>query len=301
MYHSNIYVHLFLTGSSKMWTRAILDVSLLAERCLYFANYFDFYHAIHRCLFHLELQIPDHPLLSTEMCILFLTYLSLSDVECYAMFDKVQQIESIVFFSSFFQCHFLFKYIYKRGVNNLHQIPEILKAVSYTKCGNEMYMSKLLWFTADFTERVSVQSLLDDMYYDPVLPYPNNIYSSYDSSKIREEIEHKLALHQYDTDELSYMCAACGERHMATIIPYDVSVSRMSCCNAPVNCICYTNFLYRSYVHQTNFIRCKDCGIKWWLGKPACGKPMLKWIRKRYKKLRKRFIKDRYSFFCKQH
>ena len=279
-----------------------LDVSLLAMRCLYFVYYFEFYLAMQRGIFQIDVQIPSHPLLPVSRCISYLEHLSLPDAECHSCFDQVQDIESIVYFSSFFQSHFLFKYLLHRGLANLHEIPEILKVVAYAGVEQNKHMRKLLWFTAEFVDRVSVQSILDEMCPSQVPRVAFQNYSAYSCTFLREEILAKKTYHEYEPQDIIFECAACGEQHSVTRDPIDISVSRMGCCAAPVNCICYTNLLFRSFLSntKTELPQCRECGTRWWHGKITCGKYMRRWIRKRYHKLRKRSVRDRESFFCKE-
>ena len=280
------------------WDEVSLDVSMLALRCLYFAYYFEFYRTMEKGIFQFDIQIPLHPLLPVHRCMKYFKYLSLEETECHAKFDMVEDIQSIVYFSSFFECHFLFAYICKRGLNNLDEIAEILKVVAYTGSEHNQHMTKLLWFTADFLERRSVQSILDDMCIQGRIDPEYENYSSYRSDIVREEIEVKLGYHDQILEDVRYNCATCSEEHTATRVPLDVSVSRMGCCDGATNCICYTNFLFKSFLSNTELPRCKECGIKWWHGKPTCGQLMIKWTKRKYKRLRKRNLKNMISFFC---
>ena len=280
-----------------------IDVSLLVLRCLYFAMYFEFYDNTESDIEYLSIQIPFHPLMTIPQCISYLTYLSFEEKACYKMFDKIKDIESIVFFSSFFQSNFLFKYIYKRGLKNVDEVAEILKVALYTGSDSNKYIKKLLYFTADFLHRPSVQSVLDDMCCHTTRAiHPHQSYNSYRTDVIYNDMEDKMFLHEYQRETLSYKCAVCGKRHTASRIPRDNAVVYMDCCGSPACCICYTNFRFRSFFKKDGkMMRCRDCGMRWTIGKPSCGSILIRWQKKKYRKMRTELFEDRISFFCDEN
>ena len=279
-----------------MLFRAHLDITLLAERCLYFTYYFAFYAMTNKSIEQLDIEIPFHPLMTIHQCARYLAYLSIDKESCYTHFDNVKDIESIVYFATFFQSRFLFKYIYRRGVKNVSQIGRIFKVFVYTGSEKNAATQRLLWFAADFLERRSVQSIIDSVRCEKMAEFS---YNSYTDEILKKEVEKQLGMHEYMMETMRYWCAACGKKHVVDRRPHDVSISYTECCGSPCNCVCYTRFRFRTYYRSSGrTIHCKECGMKWYLGKPCCGKDFSRWQRKRYRSIRRDFFQDRISYYC---